>query len=209
MPFVIRFTAENVNLMQKRIHSAPLLRNPPVCGTMDFGKQRKGIRSSFMKDINIVLHEPEIPQNTGNIARTCAATGSALHIIRPMGFAIDDRKLKRAGLDYWHLLDITYYDDLADFFAKNPGCAFWCFTTKAPRCYTEVVYETPVFLFFGKETKGLPEDFLRAHLDRCVRIPMRENLRSLNLSNSAAVGVYEVLRQQGFRGQQPQSDYLL
>ncbi len=162
-----------------------------------------------MKEINIVLHEPEIPQNTGNIARTCAATGSALHIIRPMGFTVDDRKLKRAGLDYWHLLDITYYDDLDDFFAKNPGCAFWCFTTKAPRCYTEVVYETPVFLFFGKETRGLPEDFLRAHLDRCVRIPMRESLRSLNLSNSAAVGVYEVLRQQGFRGQQPESDYLL
>ena len=169
------------------------LQNPTECGII-IPHEMKG--SSPMKEINIVLHEPEIPQNTGNIARTCAATGAALHIIRPMGFTVDDRKLKRAGLDYWHLLDITYYDDLADFFAKNPGCAFWCFTTKAPRCYTEVVYETPVFLFFGKETKGLPEDFLRANLDRCVRIPMRENLRSLNLSNSAAIGVYEVLRQQ-------------
>ena len=161
-----------------------------------------------IKDINIVLHEPEIPQNTGNIAITCAATGAALHIIKPMGFEIDDRKLKRAGLDYWHLLDITYYENLDDFFEKNPGCDFYLFSTKAPRCYTDVEYKTPVFLFFGKETKGLPEDFLRANIERCVRIPMRENLRSLNLSNSAAIGVYEVLRQQGFRGQQSESSYL-
>lgn len=161
-----------------------------------------------MKDINIVLHEPEIPQNTGNIARTCAATGAALHIIKPMGFEIDDRKLKRAGLDYWHLLDITYYENLDDFFEKNPECDFYLFSTKAPRCYTDVKYKTSVFLFFGKETKGLPEDFLRANIERCVRIPMRENLRSLNLSNSAAIGVYEVLRQQGFRGQQSESSYL-
>ena len=161
-----------------------------------------------MKDINIVLHEPEIPQNTGNIARTCAATGAALHIIKPMGFEIDDRKLKRAGLDYWHLLDITYYENLDDFFEKNPESDFYLFSTKAPRCYTDVEYKTHVFLFFGKETKGLPEDFLRANIERCVRIPMRENLRSLNLSNSAAIGVYEVLRQQGFRGQQSESSYL-
>lgn len=161
-----------------------------------------------MKEINIVLHEPEIPQNTGNIARTCAATGTALHIIKPMGFTIDDRKLKRAGLDYWHQLDITYYENLDDFFEKNPDCNFYCYSTKAPRCYTEVEYKLPVFLFFGKETKGLPEDFLSANLDRCVRIPMRETLRSLNLSNSAAIGVYEVLRQIGFKGQQTESDYL-
>ena len=158
--------------------------------------------------LHLVLVCPEIPQNTGNIARTCAATGAALHIIKPMGFTIDDKKLKRAGLDYWHLLDITYYEDLDDFFAKNPECNFYCFTTKAPRCYTEVAYETPVFLFFGKETAGLPEEFLKAHLERCVRIPMRESLRSLNLSNSAAIGVYEVLRQSGFRGQQNESEYL-
>lgn len=162
-----------------------------------------------MKEINIVLHEPEIPQNTGNIARTCAATGAALHIIKPMGFEIDDRKLKRAGLDYWHLLDITYYENLDDFFAKNKDCDFRLFTTKAPHCYTDIEYSTPVFLFFGKETKGLPEDFLRKNLDRCVRIPMRENLRSLNLSNSVAIAVYEVLRQSGFRGQMPESGYLL
>ena len=161
-----------------------------------------------MKNINIVLHEPEIPQNTGNIARTCAATGAALHIIKPMGFAIDDRKLKRAGLDYWHLLDITYYENLDDFFARNPGCDFYCFSTKSPACYTDVKYSHPVFLFFGKETKGLPEDFLRQNIDRCVRIPMLENLRSLNLSNSVAIAVYEVLRQSGFKGLEDTSDYL-
>lgn len=154
-----------------------------------------------MKKINIVLHEPEIPQNTGNIARTCAATGAALHIIKPMGFEIDDRKLKRAGLDYWHLLDITYYENLDDFFEKNPDADFYCYSTKAPRGYTEVDYPYPVFLFFGKETKGLPEDFLAENYERCVRIPMRENLRSLNLSNSVAIGVYEVLRQHGFDDQ--------
>ena len=161
-----------------------------------------------MKDINIVLHEPEIPQNTGNIARTCAATGAALHIIRPMGFEIDDRKLKRAGLDYWHLLDITYYDSLEDFFSKNPCCDFYLFSTKAPRCYTEAEYRCPVFLFFGKETKGLPEDLLRSNLERCVRLPMLNGLRSLNLSNSVAVAVYEVLRQNGFSGLLSSSSYL-
>ena len=161
-----------------------------------------------MKDINIVLHEPEIPQNTGNIARTCAATGAALHIIRPMGFEIDDRKLKRAGLDYWHLLDITYYDSLEDFFSKNPGCDFYLYSTKAPRCYTEPEYRYPVFLFFGKETKGLPENFLRSNIDRCVRLPMLNGLRSLNLSNSVAVAVYEALRQNGFESLLTCSDYL-
>ena len=153
-----------------------------------------------MKDINIVLLEPEIPQNTGNIARTCAATGAALHLIRPLGFAIDDRKLKRAGLDYWDKLDITYYDGLSDFDAKNPGAEVYYYSTKAPRAYTEIPYPTPVYLMFGKETKGLPEELLEANLDRTVRIPMRDSLRSLNLSNSVAVGVYEVLRQQNFAG---------
>ena len=155
-----------------------------------------------MKSINIVLHEPEIPQNTGNIARTCAATGSALHLIRPLGFEIDGRKLKRAGLDYWHYLDITCYDGLDDFFAKHPEADFYCFSTKAPHLYTDIRYPDPVFLFFGKETKGLPEDFLHANPDRCVRLPMLEGLRSLNLSNSVAVAVYEVLRQGNFAGLQ-------
>lgn len=149
-------------------------------------------------NINIVLHEPEIPQNTGNIARTCAATGASLHLIEPLGFKIDDSKLKRAGLDYWHSLDITYYKNLDDFFEKNPDADFYCYTTKAPRMYTEVTYPERVFLMFGKETKGLPEEFLVKHPSRCVRIPMRENQRSLNLSNSAAIAVYEVLRQGDF-----------
>lgn len=153
-----------------------------------------------MKDINIVLLEPEIPQNTGNIARTCAATGAALHLIRPLGFTIDDRKLKRAGLDYWDKLDITYYDNLADFYEKNPEATVYYYSTKAPRAYTEIEYPCPVFLMFGKETKGLPEELLEANLDHVVRIPMRDSLRSLNLSNSVAVGVYEVLRQRGFAG---------
>ena len=153
-----------------------------------------------MKAINIVLHEPEIPQNTGNIARTCAATGAALHLIRPLGFAIDDRKLKRAGLDYWHHLDITYYDGLDDFYAKNPNAEVYYFTTKAQKIYSEVSYPDPVFIMFGKETKGLPEALLHDNPDRCVRLPMRDGLRSLNLSNTVAVAVYEILRQENFEG---------
>ena len=151
-----------------------------------------------MAKINIVLHEPEIPQNTGNIARTCAATGAALHLIRPLGFAIDDRKLKRAGLDYWHQLDITYYDGLDDFYAKNPQAEVYYFSTKAPHLYTEIEYPNPVYIMFGKETKGLPEELLHNNPNRCVRLPMREGLRSLNLSNSVAIATYEILRQNGF-----------
>ena len=151
-----------------------------------------------MANINIVLHEPEIPQNTGNIARTCAATGAALHLIRPLGFTIDDKKLKRAGLDYWDKLDITYYDGLDDFFGKNPDAAVYYFTTKAPRTYIDVVYPHRVFLMFGKETAGLPEDLLFHNKERALRIPMRPTLRSLNLSNSVAVAVFEVLRQRQF-----------
>ena len=149
--------------------------------------------------INIVLHCPEIPQNTGNIARTCAATGAALHLIRPLGFTIDDRKLKRAGLDYWHLLDITYYKDLDDFFAKNKG-PFFYFSTKAKHIHSDVTYPDGAYLVFGKETRGLPETLLHDHPDSCVRLPMIDNdaARSLNLSNSVAVGVYEVLRQWGY-----------
>ena len=151
-----------------------------------------------MAKINIVLHEPEIPQNTGNIARTCAATGAALHLIRPMGFEVDDKKLKRAGLDYWHQLDITYYDNLEDFTAKHPDAKLYYFSTKAPQCYTDVAYGEEVYLMFGKESKGLPEELLKDNKENCVRIPMRENLRSLNLSNAAAIAVYEVLRQHSF-----------
>lgn len=155
-----------------------------------------------MPNINIVLHEPEIPQNTGNIARTCAATGAALHIIRPMGFEIDDRKLKRAGLDYWDKLDITYYENLDDFYSKNPDAKVFYYTTKAPRKYTDVKYPEKVYIMFGKESKGLPEELLHKNPDTCVRIPMRPTLRSLNLSNSVAIAVYELLRQTDFQGLQ-------
>ena len=159
-----------------------------------------------MNDINIVLVEPEIPQNTGNIARTCAATGASLHLVKPLGFEIDDRKLKRAGLDYWDKLDITYYEGLDDFFAKIPDADFYCFTTKARHVYSDISYPKRVFLMFGKETKGLPEELLFANPDRCVRIPMRDTLRSLNLSNSAAIAVYEVFRQRGFEGLRPDGE---
>ncbi len=150
-----------------------------------------------MASLNIVLVEPEIPQNTGNIARTCAATGAALHIVKPMGFTVDDKKLKRSGLDYWHYLDITYYENLNDFFAKVKG-EFFFFTTKARRVYSEISYPDGCYLFFGKETRGLPEELLAANPSRCVRLPMMAGLRSLNLSNTVAVGVYEALRQWGF-----------
>ena len=153
-----------------------------------------------MARINIVLHEPEIPQNTGNIARTCAATGAALHIIKPMGFTIDDKKLKRAGLDYWDKLDITYYENAEDFFAKNADAKIYFFTTKAKHTYAEIDYPDNVYIMFGKESKGLPEELLYANPDSCVRIPMRDSLRSLNLSNSVAIAVYEIFRQHGFEG---------
>ena len=148
-----------------------------------------------MSTLNIVLVEPEIPQNTGNIARTCAATGARLHIIEPMGFKIDDKKLKRAGLDYWHLLDITYYKNLDDFFEKNKG-SYYFFSTKAKNRYSDVDYPDNSYLFFGKETKGLPEELLHDNNEKCVRIPMinDSSARSLNLSNSGAIAVYEVLR---------------
>lgn len=151
-----------------------------------------------MSTLNIVLVEPEIPQNTGNIARTCAATGARLHLVEPMGFKVDDKKLKRAGLDYWYLLDITYYKNIDDFFEKNAGGNFYYFSTKADRVYSEIEYPDNSYLVFGKETKGLPEDLLYKNHDTTVRIPMINDARSLNLSNSVAIGVYEVLRQWNF-----------
>ena len=156
---------------------------------------------------NLVLVEPEIPQNTGNIARTCSVTGANLHIVEPMGFKIDDKKLKRAGLDYWHLLNITYYKNLDDFFDKNRDGNFYFCTTKAPYCYTDHEYKDGDFFFFGKETAGLPESLLTANLDRCIRIPMREETRSLNLSNSVAIVLYEALRQTGFASLDETSAY--
>ena len=151
-----------------------------------------------MKPINIVLYCPEIPQNTGNISRTCAVTGAALHIIKPMGFEISDRTLKRAGLDYWDKLSVTYYENAAEFFEKNKDADIYYFSSKGQRNYCDIEYPRPVFLMFGPETKGLPEDLLRENLDRCIRIPMLPTLRCLNLSNAVAVAAYEVLRQSGF-----------
>ena len=148
--------------------------------------------------LTIDLVEPEIPQNCGNIARTCAATGCRLHLIRPLGFDISERAVRRAGLDYWHMVEVIDYDDLSDFFRRNEVRQMWCLSTKAPRCYTEARFEDGCYLFFGKETKGLPESFLEEHRDECVRIPMRSDARSLNLSNAVAVTVFEALRQLDF-----------
>ncbi len=148
--------------------------------------------------LNIVLVEPEIPQNCGNIARTCAATGSRLHLIEPLGFDISEKAVKRAGLDYWHLVDVRVYRDLDHFFRENQVTQMRCLSTKAPQSYDSVSYHPDCFLFFGKETKGLPEDFLEAHREDCVRLPMVSEARSLNLSNSVAIAVYEALRQNGF-----------
>lgn len=149
---------------------------------------------------HIVLVEPEIPQNTGNIARTCAVTGAVLHLVEPLGFSIDDRQLKRAGLDYWHLLDIRRYANLEEFFEKNPNGRYFYLTTKAKRAYTEPGFQDGDYLMFGKETRGLPESMLIAHPERCIRIPMREGARSMNLSNAVAVTVFEALRQTDFAG---------
>lgn len=148
-----------------------------------------------MPQLNIVLVEPQIPQNTGNIARTCAATGAKLHLVEPMGFRVDDKKLKRAGLDYWHLLDITYYESLDDFFKKNKDGHFFYFTTKGRHIHSDVTYPDNAYLVFGREDAGLPEKLLKANEQSCVRLPMRDEARSLNLSNTVAIGVYEVLRQ--------------
>lgn len=150
--------------------------------------------------LNIVLVEPEIPQNCGNIARTCAATGSRLHLIRPLGFDISEKAVKRAGLDYWHLVEVFDYDSLEDFFARNDVTEMWCLSTKAPRSYVQAQFHDGCYLFFGKETRGLPEDFLEAHREHTLRIPMRQEARSLNLSNSVAITVYEALRQIEFPG---------
>lgn len=148
--------------------------------------------------LNIVLIEPEIPQNTGNIARTCAAVGARLHLVGPMGFQITDKQVKRAGLDYWDKLDISYYDSTEEFFEKNQDGKFYFFTTKGEIAHSDMEYENHAFLVFGKETKGLPEELLKENHDTCVRLPMRGIIRSLNLSNAVCVGTYEVLRQWGY-----------
>ena len=151
-----------------------------------------------MSKIHVVLLEPEIPQNTGNIARTCAATGSSLHLIKPLGFSLDDKYMKRAGLDYWDKLDVRVYENLEDFYRKNQGAEIYYYSKKAKHLYSGVSFPDEVYLMFGKETKGIPEEELKKHEERTLRLPMKEGLRSLNLSNAVAIGVYEVLRQHGF-----------
>ena len=161
---------------------------------------KSGVKESEnrMSSLNIVLVEPQIPQNTGNIARTCAATGARLHLVGPMGFQIDDKKLKRAGLDYWHLLDITYYSSLRDFMEKHTGDTMYFFTTKGQHRYTDISYPDDTYLVFGREDAGLPEGLLFEHKNHCVRLPMVGEARSLNLSNTVAIAVYETLRQWNF-----------
>ena len=150
--------------------------------------------------MNVVLVEPEIPQNTGNIARTCAATGTALHLIKPLGFSVEDKYLKRAGLDYWNKLDIFYYDSFSELKEKYQASNFYYVSTKAPKPYTDFVYPEGSFFVFGKETAGLPESLLYANKEWCIRIPMKENIRSLNLGNSVSIVLYEALRQNSFKG---------
>ena len=148
--------------------------------------------------MNIVLFEPEMPANTGNIGRTCVATGTRLHLIEPLGFKINEKALKRAGLDYWDKLDVTVYCDFDDFLERNPGAKIYMAHTKAPNVYTDVRYEPDCFIMFGKESAGIPEEILVKNQETCVRIPMWGDIRSLNLSNSVAIVLYEALRQNGF-----------
>ncbi len=150
--------------------------------------------------INIVLYSPEIPQNTGNISRTCAVTGARLHIIKPIGFEISDRTLKRAGLDYWDKLDVTYYENYEDFLRQNENAELYFFSAHAVRSFAEIEYPDDVYLVFGRESVGLPEELVKENIDRSLRIPMRKTLRCLNLSNSVAIAVYEVLRQNNYGG---------
>ncbi|MBE5921263.1 MAG: tRNA (cytidine(34)-2'-O)-methyltransferase [Lachnospiraceae bacterium] len=152
--------------------------------------------------MNIVLYEPEIPANTGNIGRTCVATGTRLHLIEPLGFRLDEKQIRRAGLDYWQHLDVTVYDNWADFLAKNPGAKLYMATTKAPQSYCEVSYEPDCYIMFGKESAGIPEEILVEHQETAIRIPMNPEIRSLNLGNSVAIVLYEALRQNEFKGMQ-------
>ena len=150
--------------------------------------------------LNIVLLEPEIPANTGNIGRTCVASGTRLHLIEPLGFSLSEKALKRAGMDYWKDLDVTTYIDYQDFLDRNPGAKIYMVTTKARKIYTEVSYEDDCYIMFGKESAGIPEEILVQNQENCIRIPMMEKIRSLNLGNSAAIVLYEALRQNGFAG---------
>ena len=167
------------------------------------------LQSFYMKreePLNIVLLEPEIPANTGNIGRTCVATGTRLHLIDPLGFKLNDKMLKRAGMDYWEKLDYTRYTNYEDFLEKHPGAKIWLATTKAKHCYTDVTFKMDDFIMFGKESAGIPEEILVDHEEDCIRIPMGHDIRSLNLSNSVAIVLYEALRQNGFPGMEEQGE---
>ncbi len=150
--------------------------------------------------MHIILHQPEIPANTGNIGRTCVATGSVLHLIEPLGFILNDQSVKRAGMDYWDKLDVRRYMNFDDFLKKNPDARIWMATTKAKKVYSDACFEPDDYIMFGKESAGIPEEILIEHPDMCIRIPMMDDIRSLNLSNSVAVVLYEALRQNGFTG---------
>lgn len=152
--------------------------------------------------MHIILHQPEIPLNTGNIGRTCVATGTSLHLIEPLGFRLDEKSVKRAGMDYWDKLDVTRYINFREFQEKHPGARIWFATTKAKKVYTEARFGMDDYIMFGKESAGIPEEILIEHEEDCIRIPMLENIRSLNLANSVAVVLYEALRQNGFKGMQ-------
>ena len=156
--------------------------------------------------MHIVLHQPEIPQNTGNIGRTCVATNTSLHLIEPLGFRLNEKEIKRAGMDYWEKLDVTRYIDYADFKEKHPDARIWMATTKAKKSYTEVSFGMDDFIMFGKESAGIPEEILVDNEEFCIRIPMGENIRSLNLSNSVAIVLYEALRQNDFAGLERQGE---
>lgn len=156
--------------------------------------------------MHIILHQPEIPGNTGNIGRTCVATGTSLHLIEPLGFQLDEKSVKRAGMDYWHLLDLHRYVNFGDFQAKHPGAKIWMATTKAKKSYTEVEFGPDDFIMFGKESAGIPEEILVENEENCIRIPMLPAIRSLNLSNSVAIVLYEALRQNGFDSMQTEGE---
>ena len=156
--------------------------------------------------MHIVLHQPEIPGNTGNIGRTCVATGTPLHLIEPLGFRIDEKSIRRAGMDYWHRLDVRRYTNFEEFLERNPKARIWMATTKARNAYTEVAYGPEDYIMFGKESAGIPEEILVQHEESCIRIPMRPDIRSLNLSNAVAVVLYEALRQNGFESLQEKGE---
>ena len=156
--------------------------------------------------MHIILHQPEIPANTGNIGRTCVATGTPLHLIEPLGFRLDEKSIRRSGMDYWERLDVSRYINFTEFQEKHPGVKIWMATTKAKRMYTEVSYGPDDYIMFGKESAGIPEEILVEHEDSCIRIPMLPAIRSLNLSNSVAIVLYEALRQQGFEQMQREGE---